>query len=84
MDDNTLLNDARTLQRKPGYPCGVATTSHRLRTNDRTTLADLLEEGIEDPDIQATALARALKARGVDLPDFTISRHRRGDCSCAR
>lgn len=66
--------------RRQGATCGVATVRAALGPDDaadfdRWLTADRL--GV------AGAISRALKARGIDLAEHTIARHRRGDCRCS-
>ena len=33
-------------------------------------------------DYSSTVVARVLRGRGIDVSDYTVQRHRRGDCRC--
>lgn len=48
---------------------------------DAELLADY-EEAMADTTIASTSLATVLKRRGIEISDTTISRHRKGVCSC--
>lgn len=39
-----------------------------------------LEECVRDPLVSPKGLQRALKKRGIDLPEWQIRRHRKGEC----
>jgi hypothetical protein len=70
---------AENLQRKgPACTVGVA-----LSTLAKADAADL-RAALADPGIACTALSRALRAVDVVVSGTTLSRHRKGDCGCAR
>lgn len=69
-------------RRPKGPACGVALALALVPAEDRTQV----EAVIGDRDVQATAVARALRARLGDTAPaaFVIQRHRRRECSCNR
>lgn len=71
----SLLDDARALKAQRGTPCSVRTL---LETSP---LAAELAEALA-ADVPATALAAALKRRGVNIGYDALQRHRRGACRC--
>jgi len=40
------------------------------------------QEAMADETIASTSLSTVLKRRGIEISDTTISRHRKGICSC--
>jgi len=48
---------------------------------DEELLADYLE-ALADETIASTSLSTVLKRRGIEISDTTVSRHRKGICSC--
>ena len=74
----SLLEDVEAHVIRHGPKCGVVTFLATLEEPFRTEAS----EAIDNTSVQATALARALKARGLRLSDFIINRHRAGKCSC--
>jgi hypothetical protein len=73
LDEIMALNNGR-----PGTVCGVAKMYEVLPDDD----ANALKQAIANPLIKATAIARALKARGYQITDGTVTRHRRQECVC--
>ena len=68
---------AATPESFTGKPCGVASILAQLEGEDR----DWFEQAVNDRNVTATRLAKALAAEGYHLTDQTIRRHRNG-CSC--
>ena len=66
--------------RQSGTRCHVAIVRAQLVG---TEIADEFEQMLSD-GTAATALSRGLRKLGYQLSDFTITRHRRGDCACGR
>lgn len=63
------------------YICKVALVLAELDEKDKAILIDALA----DTDKWGhNPLARALRARGVELSDTTIAKHRSGDCRCKK
>ena len=67
---------------RPGGTCAFA----RLFDGLPTPEADILRNALNDPNITHRRLARAItNAHGEQfgkVSDFTVSRHRRNDCTC--
>jgi len=63
---------------RKGPPCRMATVS--LEGDAQQALLD----GLNDPAITAKAISAFLANRGVTVTFWTIARHRRGECACAR
>ena len=63
------------------FPCKIATVISELQPADKTVLVQALADETRWP---AKTLSNALKARGIQLVDSTISRHRQGHCSCLK
>jgi hypothetical protein len=61
-----------------GPPCGLVAVYNSLQPADQADLTGALN----DTEIRTTAIRRALAARGFQVSDHTISRHRRGECLC--
>lgn len=63
------------------YICKVALVLAELNEKDKA----ILIEALADTDKWGhNPLARALRARGVELSDTTIAKHRCGDCRCGK
>lgn len=41
-----------------------------------------VRQALSMSNVTASAISRALDARGVRIPVYTIRRHRRGECTC--
>lgn len=74
----SLLGEIEAAVRRNGPQCSVATISATLSSSDK---ADL-EAAIVSPQIPASAIGRALRARDLRINDEALTRHRRGECSC--
>lgn len=59
--------------------CKVDLILRELDENDARILTEALADTV---NWGHSPLARALKARGVDLSDTTIAKHRAGECRC--
>ena len=70
----SLLDEATERVNRPGTPCAI----DKFRTSDPQLYAELLEALASS--VQISAIARALKDRGLPVPSDTLGRHRRGDC----
>jgi len=72
-----MLEDLKPPVRQ--FPCKVRTILAELDDKDKA----ILISAINSPDIwPAKTLSNSLKARGVQLIDSSINRHREGICSC--
>lgn len=65
-------------QGRTGTVCAVKKVLNSMSADD----AKVLRDAIDNPLIKATAIYKALKARGFQISDGTISRHRRKECVC--
>lgn len=74
---SSLLEEAQAFTKRPGTVCGVALLARRL---DETEKAEL-DEAIAS-ETSASAVSKALEARGFYVNYQTISRHRAGRCVC--
>lgn len=74
-----LLDDFEPPARK--FPCKIATVLSELQAADKAVLIEALADENKWP---AKTLSNALKPRGIQLVDSTISRHRQGHCSCLK
>jgi len=79
MTKQSLLDDIRHENgRGSGPNCWVGQLLTSLSPQDRTDL----EAAFADPNIQHSAIARALRNRGHDVKQSAIPRHRKKECSC--
>lgn len=69
-----ITNQAKT---RKGPPCSVCETLTSLPQPE----ADALRSLLEDPTWRYTTLSDELRAEGVDLAPFVLSRHARGKCA---
>ena len=73
-----LLDEVREVQRQAKIiRCPIVTLN--LSEDDRAEL----EHAIADETIQASTLAKVLRARGHSISDDALRRHRGGRCACA-
>lgn len=63
--------------RRTGPACAVATVLGSLEVDDAEDLRKALAG-----HYTGSAIGRALRDRGYAVSDYTINRHRRGDCTC--
>lgn len=77
-----LIDEIRKhqLQNRPGGKCQIAELVNGMSPKERQEF----EEVLALPDIQHSAISAVLKRRGIDMKEYTISRHRRGLCGCSR
>ena len=61
-----------------GPPCTFVSVLASLTPDDR----DGLKEALGNPEIRNTAIRRALVGRGFQISEYTVSRHRKGECLC--
>ena len=79
MTKPSLLDSIRSENRRGVGPnCWVAQTMATMSNQDR---ADL-EVAFADPNIQHSAIVRALRNRGIEVKPSAIPRHRKKECSC--
>ena len=63
---------------KKGPRCGMELIG--VAVDIRTAVA----EAEKDPTIGSKAIAQFLQKRGINVPQYSVARHRRGDCACNR
>jgi len=66
--------------RGAGVICTVASVLAQLDDDLRAEVV----AAISSPAYTSAAIARALKARGVEVSEWSMSRHRREACQCSR
>jgi hypothetical protein len=64
--------------RRNGPKCGMELIG--APEDIRTAVA----EAQKDPTIGSKAIAQFLQKRGINVPAYSVARHRRGDCACNR
>jgi len=74
----TLLHDLN--DPKPTEPCRAITLALELEADD----ARILLDAYDNPRWTATALSKALRARGITLGKDTIRAHREKTCKCLK
>jgi hypothetical protein len=72
------LTDFTTASRPRRTVCTVARVLAALDPKDR----DVVTAALANEDITHSAIANVLQSAGHDLKQGTVSRHRRGGCSC--
>lgn len=77
-DDFTTEVEAASGRKGPGCTIGLY-----LRSLGNTA-REQVEAALGRPELTTSAISRALRDRGLDASDFTVRRHRRGDCSCPK
>lgn len=75
-DDLTAEVEEASGNRAPGCTFGAW-----IKTLDKLGRIQV-EAVLGRKELTTTAIARSLRKRGAGVSDFTIRRHRRGDCSC--
>ena len=65
---------------RKGPRCSVAKLMDRMPAQDR----EALQAALDDDQLEARAIWRALLAEGYDITDQPLGRHRRGICQCSR
>lgn len=61
-----------------GTPCGVAAALAEMDEADR----DVFLAAIANPRLQGEGITRILRQHGYQIGNQSVSRHRRGVCSC--
>lgn len=81
-DWDDLGEEARSHALQHGPQCGILRMILRLPEVDRLGVLAV----VEDPEVPAASLRRALVKRLGDKapPVYSITRHRRGECNCNR
>lgn len=75
----SLLDDIQTENRvRKGPLCTVHLIMDDLTPDDIAGL----NQAMSDPEVKTTAIRRALVARGFQIGDTSIARHRKGECFC--
>lgn len=64
-------------KQKPGPRCAVALVFEALNDADAADLRAAFAG-----NHHSSSIGRALRSRGFTLSDYTVARHRRGNCSC--
>lgn len=73
------LRDEVMAQKREQHPlCRVKVVSAALPEEDAKELAEMLA----DPLIRSTWIVRALRARGFEIGESSVERHRSGGCRC--
>ena len=75
----SLLDEIQTENRvRKGPLCTVKLILGELSPEDATGL----NQAMADLEVKTTAIRRALVARGFQIGDTSIARHRKGECFC--
>jgi len=72
------FKDALAGTRK-GRPSTACVLCHLLATMPESEAADV-QAALDDTGVQGSQIARALRLEGHKISDWTVTRHRRGDC----
>ena len=64
-------------RRRPSTRCGLCTLLERLDESDSSAL----QEALANPLVHGSMISRALEREGHHVPAYTVTRHRRGDCT---
>lgn len=75
-----LLDEIGQHATRKGPPCRAGVIEGGLNDQD----GDDLRKAFADEAITATAICAALKARGLDVNDYTLRKHRKGACACGK
>jgi len=77
---SNLLQDILNENTSQQTNCRVREIADSLPEGDKTAFMD----AVNNENITAPAIERALKKNGFPVAGTTIRRHRRGDCSCGK
>jgi len=77
---SNLLQDILNENTSPQTSCRVRVIAENLSDGDK----DAFMDAVNNEDITAPAIERALRKNGISVAGTTIRRHRRGDCSCGK
>ena len=75
-----LLDDFRNEPSRVSAQCRVEIIRSAMTTADVTDLDDALA----DVTITAAAIERVLARKGIKIKSASITRHRRGECTCGK
>jgi hypothetical protein len=75
-----LLRDIFNENKAPQMNCRVREMFDLVPPEDKKALMS----AIDNEEITAPAIERALKKNGFSIAGTTIRRHRRGECSCGK
>ena len=73
-----LMDEFKAEGTRPRLQCRVKLVLDALTAPEQTDLLNALK----DPVITAAAIERVLQRKDFKLPAGTITRHRRGECTC--
>ena len=76
----SFADEVRANGRSAGTSCTIAIALATLDPELRAEVAAV----ISSPAYTSSAIVRALKARGVEVAEQAMSRHRREGCRCSR
>lgn len=76
----SFADEVRASGRGPGTACTIAVA---LGAVDEELRAEIVAV-INSPAFTSSAIVRALKARGIEVAEQAMSRHRREACRCSR
>lgn len=77
---SNLLQDILNENQIQKTNCRVREIAETIPAGDK----DAFMDAINNEDITAPAIERALKKNGYSIAGTTIRRHRRGECSCGK
>jgi hypothetical protein len=77
----SLRTEVEALGNRCGPRCTVALLLNQLDEEERAELVDCLDDTV---GVQTSALTRVLRARGHQIGEASMGRHRRRDCACPR
>lgn len=77
---SNLLNDILNENTVKETNCRIREIADSLPNEDKNAFMG----AINDENISAPAIERALKKNGYSVAGTTIRRHRRGECSCGK
>ena len=77
-----LVEQLRARSKTNGLPCGVGRALKAFNENKQQEYSQAIEEVLGDDSVSHIAITLALKDWGHPVGNDTVSRHRRGLCSC--
>lgn len=75
-----LLDEFKNEPVRTGTFCRIQVIREQLTPQEFTDL----EQALADRQITAAAIERVLARKNIRLQQNTITRHRRGECTCAK